>query len=86
MELDRKDLIDFAADVTLYVEKIGISKVIDNFIERKSIKAEATFETPSVNDNEAQIKSCNNCKYYLHAPIEHSCFYCNSYSLWKQDD
>ena len=60
MELDRKDLIDFAADVTLYVEKIGIAKVIDNFIERKSIKAEAQNETPNVNNNEGEeiIRKC----------------------------
>ena len=57
-----------------------------SIVQRMLNNSEATFETPSVNDNEAQKKSCNNCKYYLHAPIEHSCFYCNSYSLWKQDD
>ena len=87
MELDRKDSIDFAADVTLYVEKIGIAKVIDNFIERKSIKAEATVETPSVNDNEAQKKDCNSCEHRW-MPIT-DCCRCNSlngYMYWQQSD
>lgn len=87
MELNRKDLIDFAADVTLYVEKIGIAKVIDNFIERKSIKAEATFETPSVNDNEAQKKDCNSCEHRW-MPIT-DCCRCdplNGYMYWQQSD
>ena len=87
MELDRKDSIDFAADVTLYVAKIGIAKVIDNFIERKSIKAEATVETPSVNDNEAQKKDCNSCEHRW-MPIT-DCCRCNSlngYMYWQQSD
>lgn len=87
MELDRKDLIDFAADVTLYVEKIGIAKVIDNFIERKSIKAEAQNETPNVNNNEAQEKDCNSCEHRW-MPITDCCrcSYLNNYEYWKQSD
>ena len=76
MELDRKDSIDFAADVTLYVAKIGIAKVIDNFIERKSIKAEATVETPSVNDNEAQKKDCDNCYFKDEPNYMNPCLCC----------
>ena len=84
----KEELIDFYVwcinnDIDHNID-VRIEKAVDKYL---SINSEATFETPSVNDNEAQKKDCNSCEHRW-MPIT-DCCRCdplNGYMYWQQFD
>ena len=46
------------------------------------LNSEATFETPSVNDNEAQKKDCDNCYFKDEPNYMNPCLCCINHDNW----
>ena len=79
----KEELIDFYVwcinnDIDHNID-VRIEKAVDKYL---SINSEATVETPSVNDNEAQKKDCDNCYFKDEPNYMNPCLCCINHDNW----
>lgn len=84
MSKRKEDLIDYTRFLRQhgYLNSSPPQGLVNLYL--KSINSEATIETPSVNDNEAQEKYCTDCMYHTMFGVEDVCASCNNFDNWKQ--